>query len=91
MSLVSLLNKILESFYGMTDSFGLSIMLLSFTVTIIMLPLFWIAEILQQKERAKKALMQPSLDEIKNIKNRQEKYYYRLEIYRKNKFSPFSS
>ena len=91
MSLVSFLNKILEFFYGMTDSFGLSIILLSFTVTIIMLPLFWIAEILQQKERAKKALMQPSLDEIKNIKNRQEKYYYRLEIYRKNKFSPFSS
>jgi len=91
MSLVSFLNKILELFYGMTDSFGLSIILLSFTVTILMLPLFWIAEILQQKERAKKVLMQPSLDEVKNIKNRQEKYYYRLEIYRKNKFSPFHS
>jgi len=56
-----------------------------------MLPLFWIAEMILNKERARKAKMQPALDEIKNIKNKQEKHYYTREIYRKNKYSPLYS
>ena len=91
MFLVRFLRYILEFFYSLTDSFGLSIILLSLTVTIIMLPLFWIAERIQHKERARKARMQPSLDEIKGVKNKQEKYYYTQEIYRKNKYNPFYS
>jgi len=87
MLLVRFLRYILEFFYSLTDSFGLSIILLSVTVTIIMLPLFWIAERIQFKERARKAKRQPSLDEIKDIKNKQEKYYYTQEIYRKNKYN----
>ena len=75
MLLVRFLNRALDFFYSLTDSFGLSIILLSLMVTIIMLPLFWISEIIQQKERARKKLMQPSLNEIKGIKNRKEKYF----------------
>lgn len=91
MLLVRFLNKALDFFFSLTDSFGLSIMLLSLMVTIIMLPLFWISEIIQQKERARKELMQPSLNEIKGIKNRQEKYFYKKEIYKKNQYNPFYS
>jgi YidC/Oxa1 family membrane protein insertase len=91
MFLIEFLRYILEFFYGLTNSFGLSIVLLSLAVTIIMLPLFWIAEIIQNKERARKATMQPSLDEIKDVKNKREKYYYTKEIYRKYKYSPFYS
>jgi YidC/Oxa1 family membrane protein insertase len=91
MFLVRFLRYILEFFYSLTDSYGLSIILLSLTVTIIMLPLFWIAERIQHKERIRKAKIQPLLDEIRDVKNKQEKYYYTKEIYRKNKYSPFYS
>jgi len=91
MFLVRILRYILEFFYSLTDSFGLSIVLLSLSVTIIMLPLFWIAEYIQNKERSRKAKMQPSLDEIKDIQNKQEKHYYTQEIYRKYKYNPFYS
>ncbi|MDB4612144.1 membrane protein insertase YidC [Flavobacteriaceae bacterium] len=91
MLLVKFLNRALDFFYSLTDSFGLSIILLSLMVTIIMLPLFWISEIIQQKERTRKKLMQPSLNEIKGIKNRKERYFYKKEIYKKNQYNPFYS
>ena len=91
MVLLNFLENILEFFYNLTTSYGWSIILLSLTVTIIMLPLFWIAEKLQNKERTRTAKMQLSLDEIKNIKNKLEKHYYTQEIYRKNKYSPLYS
>ena len=89
--MINLLKNILEFFYCLTSSYGVSIILLSLTVTIIMFPLFWIAERLQNKERERKEKMQPLLDEVKSVKNKQEKYYYTREIYRKNKYSPFYS
>ncbi|GAB5552437.1 MAG: hypothetical protein Sapg2KO_20280 [Saprospiraceae bacterium] len=91
MFLIEFLRYILEFFYGLTNSYGFSIILLSLTVTIIMLPLFWIAEKIQLRERARKAKMQSSLDEIKDVNNKQEKYYYTQEIYRKNNYHPIYS
>jgi YidC/Oxa1 family membrane protein insertase len=91
MILKDFLKYLLEFFFGLTTSYGWSIILLSLAVTVLMLPLFWIAEKLQNKERARKAKMQCALDEIKNLKNKQEKYYYTREIYRKNKYSPLYS
>jgi len=85
--LINFLKYILEIFYNLTNSYGLSIILLSLTVTVIMLPLFYVTEKLQINERARKEKMQGALDEIKNLKNKQEKYYYTKEIYRKNKYS----
>ena len=82
MFLVEFLKSILEFFQSMTDNFGLSIILLSLSVTVMMLPLFWIAEIIQNQERLRKIKMQPLLDDIKDVKNKQEKYYYTKEIYR---------
>lgn len=89
MFLVEFLKSILEFFQSMTDNFGLSIILLSLSVTVMMLPLFWIAEIIQNQERLRKIKMQPLLDDIKDVKNKQEKYYYTKEIYRKYHYSPF--
>jgi YidC/Oxa1 family membrane protein insertase len=89
--LTEILNNIFELFYDITSSYGLSIILLSLAVTIIMVPLFWIAEKLQNIERARKVRMQPALDGLKDITNKQEKYYYTRRIYRQYKYSPFYS
>ncbi len=91
MILDKLLEIIFEQLYALTTNYGVSIILLSLVVTLIMLPLFWYAEKLQNKERKRKAIMQPALDKIKNIKNKQEKFYYTKEIYRINNYKPYYS
>lgn len=91
MFLINFLKSILEFFYDITLSYGWSIILLSLITQIIMLPLFWIAEKIKSIEKARKDRMQPALDAIKNIKNKQEKHHYTREIYRKNDYSPFYS
>ncbi|PTX42618.1 YidC/Oxa1 family membrane protein insertase [Christiangramia gaetbulicola] len=91
MFLINFLKNILEFFYDITFSYGWSIILLSLATQIIMLPLFWIADKIQDLEKARKDRMQPALDSIKNVQNKQEKYHYTREIYRKNNYSPFYS
>ena len=56
-----------------------------------MLPLFWVAEKLQHKERVRKTAMQTSLNEIKYVKNKQEKYYYTKEIFKKHNYKAYYS
>jgi|GEM_PF-672057 len=88
MFLIEFLRSILEFFFALTSSHGWSIILLSFAVTIIMLPFFWVAEVIQEKERARKLRMQPALDKLKDVDNQQEKYYYTRNIYRQHDYSP---
>ena len=87
--LANLLEKILVYFHQLTNSYGFSIILLSLAVTIIMVPLYWFAEILQQKERDRKSAMQSGLDEINDLKNKQEKYYYTKELYRQHNYKAY--
>lgn len=91
MFLINFLKYILELFYSLIGSYGWSIILLSLTVTIIMLPLFWIAEKIQNKERTRKAKMQTALDKLKGVTNKQEKYYYTKRIYKQYNYSPLYS
>lgn len=91
MILDKLLEQILLFFYSITDNYGLSIILLSLTVNIMMLPLFWIAEKLQIKERTRKDQMKDALEKVRNLKNKQEKYFYTREIYKQNNYSPYYS
>ncbi len=91
MILVKILEQIFIFFHLITSNYGISIILLSLTVTIMMLPLFWIAEKLQNKERGRKAILQPALDKIRNLKNKQEKFFYTKEIYKQHNYSPYYS
>jgi YidC/Oxa1 family membrane protein insertase len=83
-----ILKQILEFWHSLTGNYGLAIILLSLSVTIIMLPLFWIAEIIQNKERLRKAQMQPALDKLKDVTNKKEKYFYTKRIYKQYHYSP---
>ena len=86
--LIDLLRSLLDFFFTLTSSYGWSVILLSLAVTIIMLPLFWVAEVIQEKERARKRRMKPALDKLKDVDNQQEKYYYTKNIYRQHGYSP---
>lgn len=91
MLLDRLLEHILLFFHSLTDSYGISIILLSLVVSIILLPLFLLIEKSQVKGRNKKALMQVELDKVSNLKNKQEKYFYTKEIYKKHHYNPYGS
>ena len=83
------LEKIFHLLFNITSNYGISIILLSLAVTIIMFPLHVFAELLQRKEHNRKSYMQSDLNELKDLKNKQEKYYYTKEIYRQNKYKPY--
>jgi len=87
--LVDILRTVLEFFYGITASYGTAIILMSLTVSTAMLPIFWITEWIQARERHRKEAMKPMLEQISDVENKKEKYYYTREIYRQNKYNPF--
>ena len=72
--LESFLEKIFLLLFNITSNYGISIILLSLAVTIIMFPLYVFAELLQRKEHNRKGYMQSDLNELKDLKNKQEKY-----------------
>ena len=89
MILEKILEKILLFFYHLTNSYGISLVLLSLAVIVILFPLHVFSELLQRKERNRKSSMQLDLEEIKDLKNKQEKYYYTKEIYRNNDYKSY--
>jgi len=91
MILDEILKQILIFLYDLIGNYGFSIIALSLVVFLIMLPLFWFAEKLQKKERARKAVMQDLLDEIDGVQNKQEKYFYTKEIYKKYDYKAYYS
>jgi membrane protein insertase Oxa1/YidC/SpoIIIJ len=91
MPLIKMLKVILGSFYDLTGNYGWALILLSFTVTLIMLPLFWLAEKIQDKDRRKKNQMMPELQKLKAVANGQKKYFYTKRIYQQFGYHPIHS
>jgi YidC/Oxa1 family membrane protein insertase len=91
MPLIKMLKVILGSFYVLTGNYGWALILLSFTVTLIMLPLFWLAEKIQDKDRRKKNQMMPELQKLKAVANGQKKYFYTKRIYQQFGYHPIHS
>lgn len=77
-----ILNYLLEIFHQWTSNYGLSIVLLSLAVMVIMYPLFWLSELIIEIHRAKLQAMKPALDKLKEVSNKHETYYYTQTIYR---------
>ncbi len=70
------------------DSIGLSIIILSFTVNLICLPIYNVAEKWQQKERAIQKRMKKRVDDIKAVFKGDERYMILSTYYRQNNYHP---
>ncbi len=68
---------------------GIAIILLSISVNLLLLPLYDIAEKLQQKERDLQAKLKPKLDEIKAVFKGAERHMIIRTYYRQNHYHPF--
>ena len=82
----TVLSFLFTSYVKLTGSYGLSIILLSLSVTIIMFPLFYIAEVWKRKEQAVEKRMKRRLSYIKKYFTGQKRYCmikatHRLEGY----------
>jgi len=82
----TVLSFLFSTYVDLTGSSGLSIILLSLSVTIIMFPLFYIAEVWKRKEQAVEKRMKKRLSYIKKYYTGQKRYCmikatHRLEGY----------
>ena len=74
--------------FEITGNYGLSIILLSFAISLLLLPIFILIEKSKKKDDAVKRKMQPLVDEIKRVYKGQERYYYLKTLNRQHNYSP---
>ncbi|MEX0983249.1 MAG: membrane protein insertase YidC [Bacteroidales bacterium] len=77
--------------YKLTDDHGLAIILLSFAISLLLLPIFILLERSKKRDDAVKRKMRPLLDEIKRCYKGQERYYYIRTLHRQHGYNSFKS
>ena len=85
------MKTILEFSYLVTDNYGLSIIVLSIIVNIVLLPLYYMAEKWKAKDKALQDSMKLKIDNIKKHYKGQERHFYIQTIYRRFGYHPISS
>ena len=73
--------------YQLTGNYGTAVILLSFAISLLLLPVFIFIERAKKKDDAVKLKIKPLIDEIKRVYKGQERYYYIRTINRQHKYS----
>ncbi|MBI9066756.1 MAG: membrane protein insertase YidC [Salinivirgaceae bacterium] len=77
--------------YQLTGNYGISIILLSFFISLLLLPIFILIEKAKKKNDSLKLKMKPLIDEIKRCYKGQERFYYLKTLNRQYNYSPFKA
>ena len=88
---IFVIKQILLFSYELTGNYGFSIILLSFAISLLLLPVFIYIEKSKKKDDVVKKKMQPLIDEIKRVYKGQERYYYIKTINRQHNYSSFKA
>jgi len=89
--LQSALIWVLDFFYSLTGSYGISLILLSAFVSAVLAPFYYLTGILEGKERAIKQRLDFFIDKINTIKNDKIKHLQLKELYTAFSYYPFYS
>ena len=81
------IEKVFLFSYQITGNYGVAIILLSFSVSLLLLPIFIFIEKSKKKDDIIKQKMKPLIDEIKRVYKGQERYYYIKTINRQHNYS----
>jgi len=81
------IEKVFLFSYQITGNYGIAIILLSFSVSLLLLPVFIYIEKSKKKDDIIKQKMKPLIDEIKRVYKGQERYYYIKTINRQHNYS----
>jgi YidC/Oxa1 family membrane protein insertase len=82
---------VFEFFYHITNSYGISLIFLSCSVTLLLIPCYHFTNILEKQEKKIKQKLQPLIDHINTIKNVQTRHNQLKELYREFSYSPVFS
>ncbi|NOR74863.1 MAG: sulfatase-like hydrolase/transferase, partial [Draconibacterium sp.] len=74
-----------------TGSYGISVLLLSFAISLLLLPIFIYIEKAKKRDDIIKIRMQPLIGEIKQVYTGQERYYYLQTLNRQFGYSQFKA
>ncbi|WP_297096138.1 membrane protein insertase YidC [uncultured Draconibacterium sp.] len=88
---VYIIRTIFEAGYKFTGNYGLSIVLLSFAISLLLLPIFIYIEKAKKRDEVVKKRMQPLVKEIKQVYTGQERYYYLKTLNRQFGYSQFKA
>ncbi len=87
-SLESFLEYVFLFLYQLSHNYGYAIVLLSVFISLLLLPVYMLAERLQKKELLQRQSMQAKLDEIKQGFQGQEQFMMIQSLYRLHKYHP---
>ncbi|NPD45460.1 YidC/Oxa1 family membrane protein insertase [Lentimicrobium sp. S6] len=88
---IYIIEQILLFSYSITGNYGISIIILSFSISLLLLPVFIYIEKSKKKDDIVKKKMQPLIDEIKRVYKGQERFYYIKTINRQHNYSSFKA
>ncbi|HYQ56415.1 MAG TPA: membrane protein insertase YidC [Draconibacterium sp.] len=88
---IYIIRTIFEAGYNLTGNYGLSIVLLSFAISLLLLPIFIYIEKAKKRDDRIKKHMQPLVSEIKQVYTGQERYYYLKTLNRQFGYSQFKA
>ena len=84
----AVMQMVLAAIYSVIGDYGVSLLLLSLCMNLALLPLYHIAENLQQAERRVQARLQPKLREIRQAFSGEERYEMIHKLYRQMGYHP---
>lgn len=83
-----LMEFLMVHFYSMIGSYGVSLIFTSLSINIVMIPVFWYAEKLQQRERDIQAAMRPKIQEYKSVFKGYELHLYITNLHKQHNYHP---
>ena len=86
-----LMHTILEGVFLLTSNYGVSIIILSTAINILILPLYYLAEHLKAQHQAQLGDLQPKIDLLKSGYKGQERHMYLQALYKIYNYHPLSS
>lgn len=86
--LEALMRLIFEAAYSFCASWGISLVLLSLAVNILLIPVYHLAESWQEDERALQGRMAAKLAELRSVYQGRERYMFTKALYRLHGYSP---
>ncbi|MBI9099233.1 MAG: membrane protein insertase YidC [Spirochaetaceae bacterium] len=86
--LIHFLELILNTAYSATGNYGLSIIIMSIAVNILIFPFYALAESWQKEERRILKKIGKKRDDIKAVFKGDEQYFYLRTLYRQNHYNP---
>ncbi|MCK5736210.1 MAG: membrane protein insertase YidC [Spirochaetaceae bacterium] len=86
-----LMSIVLDGGAALTGSVGAGILILSIVVNTVLLPLYYLAEKWQNRERAVQKAMAPGLAELKKSYKGEERYNHTVKLYKTFQYHPVMS